>query len=574
MNVSRVVYPMLVAGVIVAGAGCSQKDRETREKLYRLVVPVVLVVGVVALRLDQARQGSGRAGMIRGDLLGMNLEPAARRLPLPGHDLTRETTLALSARDPAFSFDRITAHVNALFAVMRDVARTGRLDALHPWVSDGLYQRLSTQARLVGLERELLVSQQVSGVRISQAAIGESYEALTVRVTFTPPGRDPTERNVTTQSWRLLRRLSVKTRAQGLAEGKCPQCGAPLQLSATQRCAHCEAIINSGEYDWVLSDVSPGATSLAPPRELLDLDGVRVADTRLAPEELADRATLAFWRWYEAGVTGETRRLARITTDAFLEAMAPSLHARPFAALRLRLGGAESRVLRRDQGRDEAHVVLWWHGEDGTTDQAVFRLVRPSGGATQRVGLSSSRCEGCLAPMTDAESPACEHCGKPWRDTWAVDALEPFEAWSAWVRSLQQQRGRAANDWNSVPRFERQRALRLAAAVAKADGAVSPPELVFLQTLARAWALEPFEVDAALASDEPASAAGLTLPRAFARELVRELCKLVFVDGRADLVERKLVLRLASTLGVAEDARRLIDEGVDALLSGKGSQRS
>ena len=558
----RLVWiPVIWAAVLLIVAQAGETDT-VKEGVYRFILPSTVLVAVFTAVLAGTNAGGRK---LRSDAF-MPVADAKRHRAVLAHDLTQEAVLALSGRDPGFTVERITTHVAALVEVLK----RGQLGAVHAWVSDGFFQRLSTQARLVGLGEALEVMQQIGSVRVSQAAIGESYEALTVRVTFAPSGQKPDDRNVVTQSWRLLRRISVKTRTEGLAEGKCPRCGASLQLSATQRCAHCEAIVNSGEYDWVLSDVSPGATTLTQRRDLFDLDGLRVEDPHLAPEELVDRATLAFWRWYEAAATGDVKRLTRLATPGFLSSMRSSLEAKPLANVRIRVGGADARLLRRQGTHDEAHVVVWWHADDGTKDQTVFKLVRPKGSrSAQRLGLASDRCEGCLAPMTNAESPACEHCGRPFTDAWALDALEVFEDWSAFMRPLLQQRGAQQQDWRTVPVFERQRALRLAASVAKADGTVSPPERAMLETLARAWALESGEVDAALANDEPASAAGLTLHRAFARELVRELTKLVFVDRRAEVAERKLVLRVASTLGVAEDARRLIDEGVNELLTGQ-----
>jgi uncharacterized tellurite resistance protein B-like protein len=166
--------------------------------------------------------------------------------------------------------------------------------------------------------------------------------------------------------------------------------------------------------------------------------------------------------------------------------------------------------------------------------------------------------------MTDAEAPACEHCGRPFTDAWRLDALEPFAAWSDSVRVLRRQLG--PRGWQTVPRHERVRALQLAAAVAKADGRVVDTERALLERLAGEWGLEAEALEEALRVEGASSAAGLALPRDFARELVRQLVEVVFVDGRADLPERKLVERLAASLGVQDDAHKLIAQRVDALM--------
>ncbi|HPS82080.1 MAG TPA: CTP synthase, partial [Candidatus Limiplasma sp.] len=63
-----------------------------------------------------------------------------------------------------------------------------------------------------------------------------------------------------TEVWTLLRRPGAKTLSRpGLMEGYCPNCGNKLALSTSITCASCQALINSGEYDWVLAEITQGS---------------------------------------------------------------------------------------------------------------------------------------------------------------------------------------------------------------------------------------------------------------------------------------------------------------------------
>lgn len=565
MNLRVFLVPLVffAVGVIVTLAAAEPGVRDAWLQ-FTVAITVVLSAAVGVFEVTRSRVGSAR----REALLTLSVPSA---LPPPRHDATAEAVLALSRVDPHFTPARVQAHVEALYRAMQVAHRTGDLAALHPWLSDGLFQRLSTQARLLGgiAGRELLEGHGLQSAVLVGAGLGEAYQAMTVRVTVAPRTAESSPHAAQTQTWRFLRRLSTTTREHGLFDGRCPNCGAPLRLTAAQRCDHCQAVLNSGEYDWVLVDQAPGALTLSPKPELLDPEGVRAKDTSLAPEELVDRAALAFWRWYEAGASGDTRRLARVATEHFVTTVGRGLAARPLAGVGLTVGGADLRLLRLREGRVEASVVLWWTTGTGDAQQTVLTLVRPlarAGTAPQAAGLASLRCEGCLAPMTDAESPTCEHCGHPFTDAWRLDAMEPFSSWSDAVRALRRET-RAPGGWQTVPRHERLHALQLAVAVVRADGKVVGAERQLLERLAGEWGLFPDDLAAALAAPAgPASAAGLSLPRDFARELARQLIELVFVDGRADIPERKLVERLAGSLGVEAEARKLIASRVDALL--------
>lgn len=547
-------------GVLVSFSADRADDR-----LGRLGATVALTITVTAM-VAIFKLVRSTASSARMDALMKLPEPAAAQLFA---DAVAEAVATLQRADPSFRSERVNAHVEALYRAMQEASRDGRLDRVHPWMSDGLFQRLSTQARVLGsvVGRELLEGHVLRSAVIAGAALGETYQALTVRVTLAPAGATG-EQGAQTQSWLFLRRLAVTTHAHGLFEGRCPNCGAELKLTATQRCEHCAAVVNSGQYDWVLCDIAPGATTLGRKGELLDPEGLRASDPSLSPEELTDRALLAFWRWYEALASGDAARLTRVSTEAFRETLAPSLEVRAMAGVRPTVGGSELRLLRLQGDFERASVVVWWSEGDGGGQQTVLHLVRPleRGGAPQATGLASCRCEGCLAPMTDAEAPACEHCGKPFTDAWRLDALEPFTAWSDAVRALRQTLGTRAGGWQAVPRPERVRALELAVAVAQADGKLLDAERALLERLRVEWGLEPEALAAALARGPLVGGAGVRLPRDFARELVRQLVDVVFVDGRAEPPERKLVERLALSLDVHAEGQKLIAQRVDELL--------
>ena len=70
-----------------------------------------------------------------------------------------------------------------------------------------------------------------------------------------------------TEYWSFLRRPGVKTLEKpGAVEGFCPNCGAQLQVSDRTECVSCNAMINSGEYDWVLSEITQASEWAFSPR--------------------------------------------------------------------------------------------------------------------------------------------------------------------------------------------------------------------------------------------------------------------------------------------------------------------
>lgn len=457
----------------------------------------------------------------------------------------------LRANDPGFSRAQFLADVTQLME--RFVSDTPGIE-LHAKVSDGVVQRLATLERLGHDLRAQVRGSTVVGAVITSHESTSAYEHLGVRVTLRTGTGD--------QTWSLtfLRRPDTKTRASGSSSAACPNCGAPLQFAATGRCLHCEAIVNSGAYDWVLCEFTFGSHALGRPLGVLDADGLRTADPKLALEELTDRASLTFWRWVEARQRGDTRRLTRVATPEFIAQLGDT--SLPDGVVTL--GEVEVRALRRTSLHDEAHVLLRWAdttSEGSRGRQSVFVLRRPKElTSSAETGLSTFRCTGCLAAVTDAEDPACSFCGAPFTDTWCVASELPFARWQESMVALRKQ---LSGDWTrAATPGQREQALRMLCGLAMADGAVSAAERTMLDETARRWGLPPTLVDSSLRSADGARA---QLPKDLAVALTAELVQLAFIDDVIGPRTRKRLEAMAAALGTEMELNRAMGKRLTEL---------
>lgn len=457
-------------------------------------------------------------------------------------DIGAQAETAFRADDPEFSSDAFIEQCEALCGA---IANSSSLDALHPHLSDGLFQRLKTQERFGSAPRADFAIASVSRTVITSYTVGNAWQQLTARVTL------GTSAEAQTRSLTFLRRRTAKTHANRAASA-CPHCGALLALTATQRCSHCEAIVNSGEHDWVLCEVAPGAHHLGRQSDVLDPEGVRLRDAALSSEELEDRAALTFWRWLDARRTGERARLRRVATTDLLDL----LDAYTAPEGEVALGDVELRVLRSGPAGDEAHVLLRWSdgAEAPRSHQTIFKLRRPPGLLTPTaLGLSTLRCTRCLAAVTDAESPGCEFCGASLQDAWCLHELEPFQSWSESAVKLRRQVG---SDWaRSSTEAQREAALRALASLAWADGSMSAGERDRLEALGTSWALPASLVQSCLESRQ---APTLSLSRGLALSLTQELAQLAMSDGKLQPATRKRLDALAVSLGTEAELGRAL----------------
>jgi hypothetical protein len=66
-------------------------------------------------------------------------------------------------------------------------------------------------------------------------------------------GGSKTRPRAYTEYWTFLR--SSTRRGPIVATPSCPNCGAPLAITDSGDCSHCNAAVDNGSFDWVLSKI-------------------------------------------------------------------------------------------------------------------------------------------------------------------------------------------------------------------------------------------------------------------------------------------------------------------------------
>jgi predicted lipid-binding transport protein (Tim44 family) len=138
---------------------------------------------------------------------------------------------------------------------VRGLVTHSLLQYLQYWIDEYKRQQLHNR----------LDNAQVSRVVLAAVVRDPYYDAVTVRVyaagldyTYTTAGtklvggsRD--QARAYTEYWTFIR--SAKRRGATVTAPNCPNCGAPLAISDAGACTHCNAHVESGEFDWVLSKI-------------------------------------------------------------------------------------------------------------------------------------------------------------------------------------------------------------------------------------------------------------------------------------------------------------------------------
>ncbi|MBF5040862.1 hypothetical protein FGE12_00555 [Aggregicoccus sp. 17bor-14] len=504
---------------------------------------------------------------------------------------------ALQLKDPGFELLPLLDRTRGLFVRLQEAWFRRDLTALRPFLSDATYQRLGVQLQLLSAQgvRDAMADVQVLEVQIIGLNQSRWFDSVQLRVraqmrdTDVPAGMSDeaalaAARRVAPEPfvevWTFVRRPGALTRiGQDLYQGKCPNCGAPFRGGASNACEYCSAIVNSGNYDWTLSEITQGSEHV---RHHTTVDGLldaRQADPALNLEMLEDRTSLVFWRWVEAQSRRDPTRLAKLAHADALAALSAELEAlrrqgRRKVFLECAVGAVLTRALEVHAGDwDRAHVEVRWSARMGVGPEGerppqlptvpqrwMFTLLRRHGALTPTEhGLSTDRCPQCHAPLTDSAAPSCDYCSTPLgsgeRD-WVLHSALPFEAWdareAARVRAPRSGAPPAAPTDAPMDAQERQRLLYMMAALAAADGEVDARERRLLRTCAERWSVPWVNVERALSAGPALFDRLIPTASAEAEVFLRHIVQMALVDGRVDRQERRMLEAAAQLLGIPE----------------------
>jgi tellurite resistance protein len=550
---------------------------------------IILVIGAAFYFRQQGGDGSTRRALDQAE--------AQRRTTVSASAVTQWVT-ALKLKDPSFDLLPFFDRSKKLFLELQNAWAARNLEPVRRHLSDATYQRLSTQLKLMDLQgvRDAIADPQVLDLQIIGLEQNASFETLHIRVkaslrdTDVPSSfsddqaraaamKKPAEQF--TEVWSFLRKPGTQTKVDDDGfQGKCPNCGAGFAGGAANRCEFCGAIVNSGNYDWVVAEITQASEFSNSDERAEGLERVRKTDPALSTEMLEDRASLIFWRWVEAQVTADPGKIVKLARADFAQTMideAAKLKAEGKRRwyLECAVGAVNTRMLSADAPDDLASVEIRWSAKIGvgpvgqkppslpTQPQRWVMILQRNGAAKTLTdtGVSSNRCPSCGAPLTDNGQPTCEYCGTVLSQGELDWVVRDFGGWE-WWKTNYARAGlgyRPTPDQKRVPdKDERERMVYVMAAMAMADGVVDASERKLLKLASDRWGVPWANVELALNAGPGLFEKLMARGSAEAEEFLQQLVDMAMIDGKIDSRERKMLASAATHLGISHKLEPMI----------------
>lgn len=497
---------------------------------------------------------------------------------------------ALKAKDPNFDLMKFFDRTKREFLELQDAWFKRNLEPVRKYLSDATFQRLVTQLKLMELlgVRDAIADPQVVDLQIIGLEQNDSYDSVHIRVTAQlcdddAPANFTDEQALAlarkkkpeqfTEVWTFVRKPGTQTKVEGdTSQGKCPNCGAPFEGGAANTCEFCGAIVNSGNYDWVLAEITQGSQFQPHPMVPEGFAKARQRDPSLTTEALEDRASLLFWKWVESQTLSDAGRLAKVAVPAFQAEVKGGIdhltaQGKQKFFVECAVGGVNTQQLTQANGKDIAAVEIKWSAKIGIGPKGgkppalpsqpqryVMLLERASGAMTSADhGMSTNRCPNCAAPLTDNGQPSCEFCGALLSSGEKDWVMQDFGSWEWWrSKGGQPATSRASPAAQKVPdKDERERLVYLMCAMAMSDGVVDAKEKALLKMASDRWGVPWANVELALNAPPNSMFNKLIVKGSSeAESFLRELVQVALADGKVDAKEKKMLEAAAAHLGL------------------------
>lgn len=373
-------------------------------------------------------------------------------------------------RYPDFDLAAFNAKVRSAFLGIQAAWSAQDVAGIRRFISDGMYQRFATQFRMMALleQRNVLDEIRIFEVMPVAARTDGPLDAMDVRISAAMHdafvcGADPSLNSEGDEAfveyWSFVRKRGAGSREFDLFTDKtCPSCGAelPKDMGELCRCAYCQVMVNSGDFDWVLAEITQERDYGNGSRMSRHVSpGLAESIAAIAPEcpdfstQLAeDKASNAFMQIMTAIATGNPASVRRFVSDEVLAAVTAMIPERRMVFNRIYLN--ESVLL--DAARVEARhrltlgllasmqrVELLPGGGISHHDAAELRsgflltLERDADAVPEKGSLYQHQCAACGGAVGDTLDVNCQYCGtalNSTRNEWIVSGFSPMDGGS------------------------------------------------------------------------------------------------------------------------------------------------
>ena len=371
---------------------------------------------------------------------------------------------------PDFDFAAFGEKVRSAFVKIQSAWTAQNVSQIRPFITDGMYQRFATQFRMMGLlkQQNRLDRIQVLRVEPVSARVDGAFDVIDVYVEAAMHDAfvceldhsfDSESNETFVEYWSFIRKRGAGGGGFSLFENtNCPSCGAalPKDMGELCRCSYCQVIVNSGDFDWILAEITQetdyGNNSLLAPLVSPQLPQSIAAIDPECPDfsvQLAeDKASNAFMQIMTAMATRNPASVRRFVSDEVFAKFSTMIPDRNIIFNRIYLNESVLLDVSRNETRHQLAIGLSASMQrveilanrnlapiDFQENRSghVLLMERDANAVPEKGSLYQHQCATCGGAVGDTLDVNCQYCGSPLNSTrneWIVTGFSTLEEYS------------------------------------------------------------------------------------------------------------------------------------------------
>ena len=426
--------------------------------------------------------------------------------------------------NPDFNESSFKENVKSAFMRIQKAWEAQDISDVRKFISDGVYQRFNTQFKMMQLlkQKNTINNLEIKNLYIDRVESDGLYDIIHVAIHASIEDHFVSEldsklnqggKEEFVEYWSFLKKRG-KPRKDIYETDNCPNCGAPLpeDMGEVSKCEMCGTLTNSGEYDWVLSEITQADDYIGTHKKLQKSSGLNEkirnlinADHDFSVQLLEDKASNGYLQIITSIALQDPSIMRRFVNDDVFQKVSARIGEEQVAYNRIFLNDV---TLLGVSESDDKHIlaisvrssyqrITLKDGKATIVDPAliskteVLLMSRDKQASASKGSLYTHNCPNCGAPAENSLDINCQYCGTPLNSTsseWIITGLMSMAEYNDYVSDNSSQFSYKVNPDLLDKLYDvRDFAFNNVMVVMAADGEFSEEEKEFMHELAKKW---------------------------------------------------------------------------------------
>ncbi len=481
--------------------------------------------------------------------------------------------------NPGFEESEFREKVKKAFIGIQEAWEKQDLSNVRKFISDGVYQRFNTQFRMMQLLRQTnsLENLEVKGIHLDRIDTDGLYDIVHVAIHASiidhfkselDPSLNSGGKEEFVEYWSFLKKRGAEKK-DIYHTNQCPNCGSPLpeKMGEVSNCEACGTLTNSGEYDWVLSEITQADDYVSTDHRLRKSGDLTEKIRRLINENedfsmqlMEDKASNGYLQILTAKAVNDPSIMRRFVSDELFNKIEMPDRGLQVSYNRIYLNDVYLVGVTEETDMDVLHIavrssfqrVKIEEGAVTKLDPAVISrtevllMSRSKNAGKPKGSLYMHNCPSCGAPVENSLQVECNYCGAVLNspeNEWIITGLMSFQDYEHY-RSTHREKIPYSVSPSLTDRLYdvRDYAFNNVMIILTADGVFAEKEKEFTEKLAKKWGYKPEKIEGFLHLAESGQLA-IKMPEDHRkqRKIYRLMEKAAEADDNVSQEERELL---------------------------------